>query len=155
MGVMARPTGTWLSGPGGGRDAPSGHRGARFGLPATGPGSVATAGARLGAVLVDLVVAGLIGALGSALLDGGPETRQLVGLVALVAMYAVLLPSAGQTIGMRLVGLRVLRLSGGLLDPGRALLRGVLVVLTVPALLTDADGRGLHDRAVGSVIVRV
>jgi len=152
---MARPTGTPLSGPGAaGVRILDGHRGQRLGLPAEGPGSVATAGSRLGAVLLDLVVAGLIGGLGSASTGGSPESRQVAGVVALVLMYAVLLPTAGQTIGMRLVGLRVLRLQGGLLNPWLAFVRGLLVALTVPALITDRDGRGLHDRAVGSVIVR-
>lgn len=152
---MARRTGTRLSGPGAtGVRISDGHRGQRLGLSADGPGSVATAGSRLGAVLLDLVVAGLIGGLGSAFTGGSPESRQVVGVVALVLMYAVLLPTAGQTIGMRLVGLRVLRVRGGLLNAWLAFVRGLLVALTVPALITDRDGRGLHDRAVGSVIVR-
>ena len=31
---------------------------------------------------------------------------------------------------------------------------GVLVALLLPALFTDRQGRGLHDKAVGSVVVR-
>ena len=48
-GVSLQPEGAW--------------RGSRLGLPESGAGSVATFNQRLGAVLVDLVVAGLIGAL--------------------------------------------------------------------------------------------
>jgi uncharacterized RDD family membrane protein YckC len=35
----------------------------------------------------------------------------------------------------------------------RALLRGVLLALVVPALLMDGDRRGLHDRAAGTIVV--
>ena len=35
----------------------------------------------------------------------------------------------------------------------RALLRGVLLALVVPALIMDEHRRGLHDRLAGSVIV--
>jgi len=30
----------------------------------------------------------------------------------------------------------------------------VLLVLVVPPLIMDADGRGLHDRAAGSIVTR-
>ena len=156
---MARWTGTWLSGlPAAGveRIPEGGWRGSRLGLPESGPGSLAPFGPRVRAVVVDLVVAGLIGGLVNRFV-AHPDavSRQAAGIAALVLLYTALLPTAGQTIGMRLVGLRVVRLSqGGPLDVGRALVRALLVVLTLPALFTDRDGRGWHDRAVGSVIVR-
>ena len=33
------------------------------------------------------------------------------------------------------------------------LLRGLLLALLVPAMIMDGDGRGLHDRAAGSIVV--
>ena len=36
---------------------------------------------------------------------------------------------------------------GGRIGMPRALLRGVLLALVVPALIMDGDRRGLHDRA--------
>ncbi len=156
---MARWTGTWLSGlaaAGVTLHGPGQWRGQRFGLPEAGAGSVAGFGPRLGAVCVDLLVAGLIGALGNVVSgDPNPAIRQLTGIVALLLLYTALLPTAGQTIGMRVARLRVIRLAdGGPLGVGRAFVRGLLVVLTLPALFTDRDGRGLHDKAVGSAIVR-
>ncbi|MCU1591756.1 MAG: hypothetical protein JWP11_3012 [Frankiales bacterium] len=156
---MGRWTGTWLSGPGaaGASLRPAGRwRGDRLGLPEAGPGSIAGFGPRLGAVCVDLVVAGLIGALGNVVAgDPSPSLRQATGVAALLLIYTTLLPTAGQTFGMRLVRLRVIRLADGRpLGFGRAFLRGVLVILTIPALFTDRDGRGLHDKAVGSAVVR-
>jgi len=35
-----------------------------------------------------------------------------------------------------------------------ALVRTLLLGLVIPAVVTDDDGRGLHDRAAGTVVVR-
>jgi uncharacterized RDD family membrane protein YckC len=130
-------------------------RGKRLGLPESGPGSVSTFNPRLGAVLIDIVIATLIGRfITSFVHDPDVVAKQLAGIGALVAMYALLLPTGTQTIGMRATRIRVVRLDGRPLAFLPALLRGVLVVLTVPALITDRDGRGLHDKAVSSVVVR-
>jgi uncharacterized RDD family membrane protein YckC len=141
-GVQLHPEGDW--------------RGKRYGLPEEGPGSMASFGNRVAAVVVDLAVAGLIGGLGNVLTsDPSPVQRQAFGITALVVLYVVLLPTAGQTIGMRVAKLRVVRLRDhGLLSVPAALLRALLVVLTIPALFTDRHGRGLHDKASGSIIVR-
>ena len=134
---------------------PDDWRGRRLGLPAAGAGSVAGFNARLLGVLVDLIVAGLMGGLvNGALRSPSLATRQGAGIAALLLLYAVLLPTTGQTFGMRLAHLRVHRTDGRRLSLVQALVRGFLVVLTLPALFTDRDGRGLHDRAVGSLIVR-
>ena len=156
---MARWTGTWLSG----LDAagvslrPEGDwRGKRYGLPEDGPGSVASYGARVGGVVLDSIAAGLVARLVKAFVDGDDFlSRHGPGLAVFVLMYALLLPTLGQTIGMRLVRVRVVRLADGSpLALPAALLRGVLVALLLPALFTDRQGRGLHDKAVGSVVLR-
>ena len=156
---MARWTGTWLSG----LDAagvslrPEGDwRGKRYGLPEDGPGSVASYGARVVGVVLDSIAAGLVARLVKAFVDGDDFlNRHGPGLAVFVLMYALLLPTLGQTIGMRLTRVRVVRLAdGALLRLPAALLRGVLVALLLPALFTDRQGRGLHDKAVGSVVVR-
>ena len=155
---MARWTGTWLSGleaAGVRLHAEGDWRGKRLGLPESGPGSVATFNRRLGAVMVDLVLAALLRGLLNTFVDD--PSRLLwhgAGFGALILMYALLLPTAGQTIGMRVAGIRVQRLDGAVLGALPALLRGVLVALVLPALFTDRQGRGLHDKAVGSVVVR-
>ncbi len=60
----------------------------------------------------------------------------------------------GASFGQRLLGLRVERLGGGRLSLWRVVLRTVLICLVVPAAVFDPEGRGLHDRAVGSVVLR-
>jgi len=39
-------------------------------------------------------------------------------------------------------------------DPGRILVRTVLLFLLVPAVVFDRDGRGLHDRLSDTAVVR-
>jgi uncharacterized RDD family membrane protein YckC len=56
--------------------------------------------------------------------------------------------------GQRLLGLRVVRVDGGRLSLPRIVLRTLLLCLVIPAVVMDSDGRGLHDRAVGSIVVR-
>ena len=56
--------------------------------------------------------------------------------------------------GQLLVRLRVMRVDGGRLGLGRIILRTVLLCLVVPAVIWDSNGRGLHDRAAGSIVVR-
>jgi uncharacterized RDD family membrane protein YckC len=57
--------------------------------------------------------------------------------------------------GQLVVGLRVVSVTGARLSLWRAALRTALVCLVIPAVIYDEGGRGLHDRAVGSVCVRV
>ena len=150
-------TSTWLSGleAAGVTRAPDDWRGKKLGLPAEGIGAVASFNARLGAVLADLFVAGLLGAMiNLSVTDPGLVAKQAAGIGALVGLYVVLLPWTRRTPGMALAGIAVQRLDGRRLNPVAALLRGVLVALTLPALFTDRQGRGLHDKLVGSVVVR-
>ncbi|HEY9474508.1 MAG TPA: RDD family protein [Mycobacteriales bacterium] len=121
-----------------------------MGLPESGQGSMATAAARLGAFCVDAVLSALVAGLFTA-----PELPRNWSLVVLVASYVVFTSFFGQTPGMRIFALRMVRVDRpapvGVL---RALTRTVLLVLLVPALIWDADGRGLHDRVASTVIVR-
>jgi uncharacterized RDD family membrane protein YckC len=39
-------------------------------------------------------------------------------------------------------------------NPWRALLRTFLLVLLIPAVIWDRDGRGLHDRLTDTAVVR-
>ncbi len=127
------------------------YRGQRLGLPESGPGSLAPQGRRLGALVVDWFVAELI-----ALAFGWhPSSAQgQWGTIAIFgAEHLVLLSIWGATLGKRLFGLRVGRL-GGPLTPLNVILRTVLLLLVVPAVIWDRDGRGLHDRLAGTVEIR-
>ena len=75
-------------------------------------------------------------------------------LAVLFVEHAVLVGTAGGTIGHRLVGVRVECLDGS--RPGllQGLIRAVLLVLAVPALIWDRDQRGVHDKAAGTLVAR-
>ena len=120
------------------------------GLPEAGPGSVAPTGPRLGAFLVDVVLSSLIAALFTA--PDLPRNRSLLVFAVLYFGFTVLV---GQTPGMRLAKLRVVRVdrtaSVGL---WRAAVRTLGVILLIPAVIRDRQGRSLHDRLTQTAVVR-
>lgn len=158
---MPRWTGTWLSGPEvtlGELRNPDSWQGRRLGLPREGSGSVATFSGRAMAFAIDLVACALASGLINAFVaDPTGAQRQAAAYAVLALEHVVLVALTGQTLGMRLVGLKVVRLK----DPNRV--PGLVAALTrtVPLLLTvglagffTRDGRGLHDLAAGCVVVR-
>ena len=119
-------------------------------LPEAGPGSLAPAGPRLGGFLVDVVLSALIATLFTA--PDLPRNRSLLVFAVLYFGFTVLV---GQTPGMRLVKLRVVRLDRrGPVGVWRAAVRTLGVILLVPALIRDRDGRALHDRLTQTAVVR-
>ena len=125
-------------------------RGASLGLPAEGPGSLAPFGTRAVAFVVDALLATLLASLFTA-----PHLPGNWSLLALAVIYVVPLVLAGQTPGMRLFRLRLAHPSEGRhLAVWRAVVRTALLFLLVPALLVNADGRGLHDRLTDTAVVR-
>jgi uncharacterized RDD family membrane protein YckC len=53
------------------------------------------------------------------------------------------------------MGIHVIRLGGGPAGPLPALVRSVLLCLVIPAVIFDPDHRGLHDKAMNTVLVRM
>lgn len=143
-----------------GSTAPQAFRGERLGLPEEGRGSLGTTGQRLGAFVVDSLASTLVAALFVATLRSGSHdaASRLPGtwsLVPLAADYVLGLLVAGRTVGMYLFGLRVVRVDRDVaVNPWRAALRTVLLMLLVPAVIWDRDGRGLHDRFTDTAVVR-
>ena len=136
------------------RDAPPPSqervRGASLGLPESGPGSLASFGSRVVAYFVDAVVAAFLAGLFTAPRLPGYWSLSTFGLLTVASLVL-----AGQTPGMRLLGLRLAHpQEGRRLALWRAVVRTALLILLVPALLVDADGRGLHDRLTDTAVVR-
>ena len=127
------------------------YRGQSLGLPESGPGSMATLGRRVVALFIDWIAAMII----SRALVGTPETslESFATLGIFAVEVTVLTWLWGSSFGQRIVGLRVVGRTRrlGLIA---ALLRTLLICVVLPPLLWDADGRGLHDRAVDSVVIR-
>lgn len=136
------------------------YPGQSFDLPKDGPGSVASLGRRLVALVIDWVACELIVAavlhhpLAAGASDPHYMATQLWTLLAFGVEVWLLTAISGLTVGKRLLGLRVIRVDGGRPGFGWALLRTILLLCVIPALLADRDLRGLHDRAANTIVVR-
>jgi uncharacterized RDD family membrane protein YckC len=133
----------------------SGYPGATLGLPERGPHSLAGMGRRLGALLVDWLLAYGLAALAIRLgLISLPLLSTAV-LVIWLVLGTVAVRLFEFTPGQLVLGLRVASVAGRVhIGLGRAALRGVLIAFVIPALFVDVDGRGLQDRVTGSAVVR-
>ncbi len=153
--------GSWLSGPGSERPVDdSTYPGKALGLPETGPGSLARFGRRFSALLVDWLICYGLGTL-SVVFGGVSEYEyQYVwhgtpAVIAWVVVGTVSVRLFGFTPGQYALGLRVVSVGRSpYVGLGRAFVRMLLVLLAVPALLTDADGRGLQDRLTNTAVLR-
>jgi uncharacterized RDD family membrane protein YckC len=116
-------------------------------LPEAGSGSIARAGRRIVAIIVDWGIALLI----SNFAFGGDAWANLA---VFAAEQMLLVGTLGYSIGHRLVGIQVVRLGGGPAGPLAAMVRALLLCLVIPAVIFDPDHRGLHDKAMNTVLVR-
>lgn len=141
-----RWAGSWLSGvrsPAPDSDYPGQH----LGLPETGAGSAAGIGRRLGALVIDWLLCTVIAL---ALLGS-----QFWTIAVFAAEAWVLTALTGFTIGKRLLGIRVIRLDGKPVGPLWSLVRTILLLAVIPAVIFDADLRGLHDKAANTAVIRM
>lgn len=145
--IERKDVASWLEGPGGRRPAESeqSYAGQRLGLPNSGPGSVAGFGTRLVAYLLDSAACAVIA--------WGTFREPAYSLPVFVLEVIALTWLAGGSAGQLVRGLRVVRLDGRRLGLLRTVLRTLLLALLIPALIWDRDGRGLHDKAVGTLVV--
>ena len=136
---------SWLSGPD--TSNISKFPGERLGLPESGPRSMARAGRRILALCIDWALAYLIAA---TFFNAHPN--------AILAVFAVeqmvLVGTLGYSIGHRIMGIHVTTLDGR--TPGllAGVVRAVLLCLVIPAVIADADHRGLHDKSMKTILVR-
>ncbi|MGW4366966.1 RDD family protein [Nocardia takedensis] len=147
---MARITGSWLSGPSAESNDPATPEfpGEHLGLPRTGAGSIAGQLRRIAAMFVDWLTAVGI----SLLILRHVNANLPLAIWFAVGVLAVTL--FGFTPGQYFLRLRVIRIDQPVgVGFVRALARQVLLLFVVPALFTDADGRGMHDRATGTAVV--
>ena len=123
------------------------YPGQHLGLPERGPGSVASMPRRVLALFIDWLLSMIIAYW---------LTRSQFWTIAVFAVETYLLTALGGiTVGKRLVGIRAVRLGGGWIGFGWALVRTAILLTVVPPLLTDRDLRGLHDRAANTIVVRI
>jgi uncharacterized RDD family membrane protein YckC len=143
--VDRKDIGSWLTGPD--TSGISKYPGERLGLPESGSGSIARAGRRIVAIMVDWGIALLI----SNFAFGGDPWATLA---VFAAEQMMLVGTLGYSIGHRLVGIHVVQLGGGPAGPLAGVVRALLLCLVIPAVIFDPDHRGLHDKAMNTVLVR-
>ncbi|MEU3332064.1 RDD family protein [Glutamicibacter creatinolyticus] len=122
--------------------------GQRLGRPERGPGSIARFPRRVGAIIIDWALAMLVSWW---LFD----SAALATLLLFCLGQIITVGFTGHSIGHRALGMQVQSMDGTAIKPLTGLVRSVLLCLVIPALIADADQRGLHDRAGGSVLVSI
>lgn len=149
--------GSWIEGPGGAAAGAAAedadYRGQRLGLPEQGAGALASTGRRLVGLVVDWWLCALVayGLIAQGNLSRANDWTPVVFYVLSVLTVGTI----GSTPGKRLLGMRVVRTDGSRATLGQVALRTFLLFLVIPAVIWDRDGRGMHDRLVGTVEVRM
>ncbi|WP_285724103.1 RDD family protein [Psychromicrobium xiongbiense] len=150
--VDRKDIGSWLSGPD--TSHLSRYPGERLGLPERGQYSIARAGRRILALVIDWALASVIS---YALLNGDP-----LGTIGIFFIeQAVLVGTLGFSIGHRIANIHVVRQAPGggteslrAAGPLAGIARALLLCLVLPAVIVDPDHRGLHDKAMNTVLLR-
>lgn len=106
-------------------------------------------GARMGAFLIDITLCAL-GAFAVTWPD--PPQNLSLGIWAAVTILTVAL--FGFTPGQWMLGIRVASVRGATFVGAWAVPRTVLVFLIIPPLVSDADGRGWHDKLCRTIVLR-
>ena len=128
---------------------PSRWPGERLGLPESGPRSVARLGRRVAAISIDWFLAML---LAYAIAQGTPHV--FLTHIVFMVMQMLFIPTMGGSIGHRVLGMRVVPISGGWVGLWRPVVRTLLLVLVIPVLVWDSDQRGFHDKIAGTALIR-
>jgi uncharacterized RDD family membrane protein YckC len=144
--VSRKDLGSWLTGPD--TSGISKYPGERLGLPESGRGSMARAGRRILGICIDWAVALVI----SNFAFGG---NQWATLAVFAIEQILLIGTLGYSIGHRVAGIHVVKLGGAPVGPLAALVRTLLLCLVIPAVIFDPDQRGLHDKAMNTILIRM
>ena len=121
--------------------------GKRLGLPEVGPGSLAKMGRRSFALIIDWALALMV----SGAFFGGDNTATLSFFML---EQWLLVATLGNSFGHLITGIKVRKLDGTHVGLVASLVRIGLILLVIPAVIWDADNRGLHDKAAATVLVR-
>jgi uncharacterized RDD family membrane protein YckC len=126
--------------------------GERLGLPQEGPRSIARLGRRVVALIIDWAVAYL---LSWAVFPTPEGAAPFVTLGIFAVLQFLFLLIVNGSLGHLIVRVRLVPLRGGYLGLWRPVVRTILLCLVIPAVIWDRDQRGMHDKAAGTVLVRV
>ena len=156
-GMDRKDIGSWLSGSAwssGNLPGEFQYPGNRLGLPEAGPGSVVSLLRRALAFFIDYFASMAIAHLFAPSLDYLSNSFRLLTLEIMFGQMVLFTALIGASFGQRLLRIRVASINGQRLGVGRVIVRTLLIFLVIPAVIWDRDGRGMHDRIVGSVSVK-
>lgn len=152
---------SWLEGPQvpGENEDPahlSSYPGEMLGLPRSGPSSLASLMPRMGALLIDWLAGMGVAAFIVSMTDYLGNTATVTAMVFLI-MRVLTVWLFAQSPGHAILGLGVARIDQPNQRVGfvRAAFRTFLTFFLFPPVIQDTDGRGMHDRATGTAVIRV
>ena len=152
-----RDIGSWLSGPKAALEEQGlefGYPGERLGLAKSGAGSAARFGRRILALALDWFAAILVTNLVFSDLVYGEGDFGAVVLAVFALEVTILTATTGSSFGYKILGLRLVSVSAAPLNFLKVLARTALLCLVIPAMIWDRDGRGLHDKIIGSIVMK-
>jgi uncharacterized RDD family membrane protein YckC len=134
-------------------------------MPAVSAVEKAGWGTRALAILIDAIGVGIIAGAISGILGGGPNSTQYQGISTLLqAAYFTYFWSAagkGQTLGSRVLNIRVVKTDGSYLDYAGAFIRFIGFLISCLAFFLgviwaafDAQKQGWHDKIAGTYVVK-
>lgn len=134
----------------------SSYPGESFGIPKEGPGSLASLFSRMGALLIDWIICMALAWLITLQTDVLGHYSTLTWLLFLV-WRTISVWLFAQSPGHAVMGIGVGRIDKPDERVGfvRALVRTFFTLFLFPPIIQDTDGRGMHDRATGTAVVRV
>ena len=122
-------------------------------MPAEGPRSIARFGRRLGALAIDWAIAWVLSV---TFFPISPfQSNPWITLGIFAGEQLLFLWIINGSIGHLILRMRVVPVVPGRLGFWRPIVRTLLLCLAVPALIWDRDQRGLHDRAAGTMLVKI
>jgi len=121
--------------------------GKRLGLPESGARSIARPGRRIGALILDY---GIAYALGYAFFGG----EGWIILAIFAALQVIFIVTLSGSLGHLVFGLRLVPQNPAWIGVVKPIVRTLLLCVVIPAVIWDTDQRGLHDRLVGTILVR-
>lgn len=157
---MSRSGRSWLDGPEipaefDDQKNPAQWPGQKLGLPKQGKGSLVSVARRSGGVFIDWMISGAIAVSLSnfthALGDVATSTWLIFIILGFISVWLF-----ARTPGQAMLGMGVARVDQGGVRVGcwRSALRSILTAFILPAAMVDQDGRGLHDKATGTAVIR-
>ncbi|MEO6797695.1 MAG: RDD family protein [Candidatus Dormibacter sp.] len=134
-------------------------------VPAAATGAKAGFWIRFVAILIDGILLGIVTSIINIAFNGNPSGRfgiqTLLGILYYTYFWSSNSPWPGQTIGSRLLHIRVIRTDGSDLSITQALVRYVGFVISALCLLIgliwaafDANKQGWHDKIAGTYVVK-